>query len=146
MGFHALLQEDLPDPGIEPASPTSPALVGGFFPTSTTWEAHLMIAVVCKVWSQASSTSIVRMANSCTLTYIYGIRNCVGQVIHVFPVPAGNSAAHKGLGTLHCSGASCTLFFLNIFVHPISSSCMLLMGLCHPPLSHSTSKVCLSMD
>ena len=29
---------DLPDPGIELASLTSPALVGGFFTTSTTWE------------------------------------------------------------------------------------------------------------
>ena len=31
---------DLPDPGIEPVSLTSPALVGRFFITSTTWEAH----------------------------------------------------------------------------------------------------------
>ena len=30
---------DLPDPEIEPASLTSPALAGGFFTTSTTWEA-----------------------------------------------------------------------------------------------------------
>ena len=30
---------DLPNPGIEPTSLTSPALVGGFFTTSTTWEA-----------------------------------------------------------------------------------------------------------
>ena len=29
---------DLPDPGIEPISFTSPALAGGFFTTSTTWE------------------------------------------------------------------------------------------------------------
>ena len=29
---------DLPDPGIEPVSLTSPALAGGFFITSTTWE------------------------------------------------------------------------------------------------------------
>ena len=29
---------DLPDPGIEPASPMSPALAGGFFTTSATWE------------------------------------------------------------------------------------------------------------
>ena len=29
---------DLPDPGIEPVSLTSPALAGGFFTTSTTWE------------------------------------------------------------------------------------------------------------
>ena len=32
--------EDLPDPGIEPAPLLSPALVGGFFTTSTIWEAH----------------------------------------------------------------------------------------------------------
>ena len=31
---------DLPNPGIEPESLTSPALAGGFFTTSATWEAH----------------------------------------------------------------------------------------------------------
>ena len=31
---------DLPNPGIEPASLTSPALAGRFFTTSATWEAH----------------------------------------------------------------------------------------------------------
>ena len=30
---------DLPDPGIEPVSLTSPALAGAFFTTSATWEA-----------------------------------------------------------------------------------------------------------
>ena len=30
--------EDLPNPGIKPGSRTSPALAGGFFNTSTTWE------------------------------------------------------------------------------------------------------------
>ena len=30
---------DLPDPGIKPASLVSPASAGGFFPTSTSWEA-----------------------------------------------------------------------------------------------------------
>ena len=39
VGCHALLQGDLPHPGIEPASLMSPALAGGFFTTSTTWEA-----------------------------------------------------------------------------------------------------------
>ena len=33
---------DLPHPGIEPMSFTSPALAGGFFTTSTTWEAAKM--------------------------------------------------------------------------------------------------------
>ena len=31
---------DLTHPGIEPASLTSPALAGGFFTSSATWEAH----------------------------------------------------------------------------------------------------------
>ena len=31
---------DLPDPGIKPTSLMSPALAGGFFITSTTWEAQ----------------------------------------------------------------------------------------------------------
>ena len=30
---------DLPDPGIKPMSLASPALAGGFFSTSATWEA-----------------------------------------------------------------------------------------------------------
>ena len=30
---------DLPEPGIKPASLMSPALAGGFFTTSATWEA-----------------------------------------------------------------------------------------------------------
>ena len=29
-----------PDPGIEPVSPVSPALAGGFFTTEPTWEAR----------------------------------------------------------------------------------------------------------
>ena len=33
----------LPSPGIKPTSPTSPALIGRFFTTSATWEAHLII-------------------------------------------------------------------------------------------------------
>ena len=36
--LHFLLQRDLPDPGIEPLSLASPALAGGFFTTSATWE------------------------------------------------------------------------------------------------------------
>ena len=32
---------DLPHPQIKPASLMSPALAGGFFPTSATWEAQM---------------------------------------------------------------------------------------------------------
>ena len=37
-GLPSLPPWNLPDPGIEPLSLTSPALAGGFFITSTTWE------------------------------------------------------------------------------------------------------------
>ena len=43
---------DLPDPGIEPVSLTSPALAGGFFTISTTWEAlsiHCPSNPVCQL-------------------------------------------------------------------------------------------------
>ena len=33
--------EDIPDPGTEPVSLTSPALAGWFVTTSATWEAHV---------------------------------------------------------------------------------------------------------
>ena len=35
---------DLPNTGIKPASPTSPALAGGFFTTGATWEAPMSLA------------------------------------------------------------------------------------------------------
>ena len=41
-------QRNLPHPGIEPMSLTSPELAGGFFTTSATWVAHLFMCVcVC---------------------------------------------------------------------------------------------------
>ena len=40
VGCHALLQGDLPDPGVEPMSSlVSLVLTGGFFTSSATWEA-----------------------------------------------------------------------------------------------------------
>ena len=39
VGCHARLQ-GIPDSRIEPASLVFPALAGGFFTTSATWEAH----------------------------------------------------------------------------------------------------------
>ena len=40
---------DLPDPGIEPATITSPELAGEFFTTSTTWEAQQMHTTTHKI-------------------------------------------------------------------------------------------------
>ena len=40
---------DLPDPGIKPVSLPSPALAGGFFTTSATWEAPKIPHVTAKM-------------------------------------------------------------------------------------------------
>ena len=37
---------DLPDPGTEPASLMSPALAGGFFTTSNTWEPSIVLVIL----------------------------------------------------------------------------------------------------
>ena len=39
----------LPDPGIKPVSLTSPTLVGGFFTSNTTWEAHKVLCTLVNV-------------------------------------------------------------------------------------------------
>ena len=48
-GLSFPLPGDLPDPGIESASPVSPALACGFFTTGITWEAHLSYAAAAKL-------------------------------------------------------------------------------------------------
>ena len=40
---------NLPSPGIEPKSLSSPALTGGFFTTRATWEAVCVCVCVCVV-------------------------------------------------------------------------------------------------
>ena len=40
-------QGNLPDPGMEPVSPASPALAGMFFTTSATWEGYVSIRCCC---------------------------------------------------------------------------------------------------
>ena len=42
MGCHALLQEGFPTQRLNPCLLLSPALAGGFFTTSGTWEAHYL--------------------------------------------------------------------------------------------------------
>ena len=43
-GLPCLPPGDLPNPGTDPVSLMSPALAGGFFTTSTTWEAHNILS------------------------------------------------------------------------------------------------------
>ena len=42
---------DVPELGIEPASLISPAFPGGFFTTSTTWEANAWLVDVKYFWN-----------------------------------------------------------------------------------------------
>ena len=49
VGCHALLQGIFPTPGSNPRLLTSPALAGGFFTTSATWEAHVCVYVCAGV-------------------------------------------------------------------------------------------------
>jgi len=46
---------DLPDPGIKPASLTSPVLAGGFFTTSVTWETQQISTTMHKIDEQQST-------------------------------------------------------------------------------------------
>ena len=46
----AHLQGNLPNSGIKPASLVSPALAGGFFPTSVTWRAQTYIKQIFVPW------------------------------------------------------------------------------------------------
>ena len=47
---------DLPDPGIEFASPVTPELAGGFFTTCATWEAYSVIILLGHKKEQINAT------------------------------------------------------------------------------------------
>ena len=55
-----------PQPGIEPISLASPALAGGFFTTSATWEARFLIAIVV-VHSLAKSCPTICSPVDCSM-------------------------------------------------------------------------------
>ena len=48
VGFHALLQRIFPTQGSNPCLFSLPALAGGFFTTSATWEAHAILEIFFK--------------------------------------------------------------------------------------------------
>ena len=51
-GLHTYPPGDLPDPGIELASPVSPALASGFLTTGATWEAGALLCLSSVVLTQ----------------------------------------------------------------------------------------------
>ena len=64
---------DLPDPGIEPASLMSPALAGGFFTSSATWEA-LAAALDSNKHSGSSECG-----GLCIFTWVKSVCVCVWE-------------------------------------------------------------------
>ena len=51
--------EDLPNPGVKPASLMSPALAGGFFSTHATWEAQIMSSKKLKGQSLTATAEVL---------------------------------------------------------------------------------------
>ena len=66
---------DLPDSGIEPGSLMSPALAGGFFTTSTTWEALCVCVCVCVC---VCARARVHMHTSVSSLSIHLLDGCLG--------------------------------------------------------------------
>ena len=79
---------DLPKPGIEPASLLSPALAGGFFTTSTTWEGPLPSRLPVKTSSLGSG---LRTKLGCP-----GIQDILGS--GRLRLAWGETAVGRGLG------------------------------------------------
>ena len=73
---------DRPNPGIKPMSPLSPALAGGFFTTSATWEAwnrqfgsvHSVGSDSATPWTAARQTSL-SITNSRSLLKLMSIES-----------------------------------------------------------------------
>ena len=73
----------LPDPGIKPASLVSPALPGGFFTTSATWEAHtmgnnlvikrdkLLIYAVARIYAKWKKPDQEKIGVYCTIYFLF---------------------------------------------------------------------------
>ena len=81
VGWHAVLQGGLPDPGIEPMCLTFPVLAGRFFTTSSTWEALKEMWELEKQWRRCAFKSFssfkfsmpVRKSDGTVLKMIYNL-------------------------------------------------------------------------
>ena len=58
---------DLPDPGMELTSLASPALAGGFFTTSATYEAPILLFLALYLWATVADVLDQFAEGTCTL-------------------------------------------------------------------------------
>ena len=71
---------DLPNPGTDPVSLTSPALAGGFFTTSNTWEA--------KAVDEVAFIKVVKSHTDASLLISLGLgweREAEGKITELLP-------------------------------------------------------------
>ena len=85
---------DLPDPGIEPASLTSPALAGVFFTTSTTWESAYCITLLIPASSLSVTLQHKMAAGAPAITCIFDQEEEVRKRTRA---PSGASAPFENL-------------------------------------------------
>ena len=71
--------EDLPDPGIEPASLVSSSFVDGFFTTGATWEAPIDYIWIWVIISDKRTILVQCVYDKGSL--VWGIRECY---LHTF--------------------------------------------------------------
>ena len=81
-GLLCLPPGDLPDPGIETVYPTSPALAGGFFTTSTTLEALISLCC-CPSQRLTDPDFTVQLVQNCT--QLHGVCRLHRSAFHLLP-------------------------------------------------------------
>ena len=121
---------DLPDPGIEPVSLISPALAGGFFTTSTTWEAQMK-----RRKPSISSTSSLNDSLFIKEMIIL-IKMMLGPAVQLEPIPV---SSHSRRVPLTCSSLRLVMCWVQIIVMKTSQEVRLprtsLVKKRHPPSS-----------
>ena len=87
--------EDLPNPGIEPVSLTSPALAGGFFSTSATWGAQ-MYSRFLEISVLIREGSFGRILESIPWMVIFASWKCLGAACPIIRLreTLGNQELH----------------------------------------------------
>ena len=101
---------DLPDPGIEPTSLISPALAGGFFTTSTTWEAPDILQLKKKI--PHASSKIKDPTTNTQSRQIYKYLNTHTYIHTYCRKIEAKPKAYKGKETLGCRVARSLLLSL----------------------------------
>ena len=72
---------DLPDPGIEPMSLTSPTLVGRFFTTSAAWEIPSLFIFGCAGSSLLCGLSLAMVSGDHSLVVVHSVLFVVASLV-----------------------------------------------------------------